>query len=188
MARLKTGPKIILIILAVALIIFGLRKGAEYGWIPTPGVMKALVPEKATLPDVKDALVQNVEPVALPGSGPASVRSTLIRGEIWEWNAQMGLIYANGGANTTKGSLMEKHGVNLSLIRQDDTGKMQEDLIACAREISNGASQCSETGRAGRTSIVQLGRHGRLARPAEVGADGQDHRDRDAHVPEYAAR
>jgi outer membrane protein OmpA-like peptidoglycan-associated protein len=67
----------------------------------------------------------------------------LIRGEIWEWNAQINLIYANGGATTTKGSLMEKHGVNLALIRQDDTGKMQEDLIACAREISSGSAQCS---------------------------------------------
>src|SRR3974377_1470969 len=143
MARLKTGPKIILIILLVVGFVFGLRKAAELGWIPTPGVMKALVPEKAVLPDVKEAMVQNVEPVPLPGSSPAYVSSTLIRGEIWEWNAQMNLIYANGGPATTKGSLMEKHGVNLMLIRQDDTGKMQEDLIACAREISNGSSQCS---------------------------------------------
>jgi OmpA-OmpF porin, OOP family len=143
MAHLKTGPKIILIILLVGGFVFGLRKAAELGWIPTPGVMKALVPDRAVLPDVKDALVQNVEPVALPGSTPASVPTTLVRGEIWEWNAQMNMIYANGGPSTTKGSLMEKHGVNLSLIRQDDTGKMQEDLIACAREISNGASQCS---------------------------------------------
>ena len=143
MARLKTGPKVILIVLAVVLFVVGLRKAAEYGWIPTPGVMKALVPEKAVLPDVRDALVQNVEPVTLPSSSPASVRTTLIRGEIWEWNAQIGMIYANGGAATTKGSLMEKHGANLSLIRQDDTGKMQEDLIACAREISNGSTQCS---------------------------------------------
>jgi len=143
MARLRTGPKIILIILAVVLFVFGLRKAAEYGLIPTPGVMKALVPEKAVLPDVRDALVQNVEPVPLPSATPANVTATLIRGEIWEWNAQMGLIYANGGAATTKGSLMEKHGVNLLLIRQDDTGKMQEDLIACAREISNGSPQCS---------------------------------------------
>jgi OmpA-OmpF porin, OOP family len=143
MARLKTGPKVVLIILLVVLFVFGLRKAAELGLIPTPGVMKALVPEKAVLPDVKDAMVQNVEPVPLPASSSANVRSTLIRGEIWEWNAQIGLIYANGGAATTKGSLMEKHGVNLALIRQDDTGKMQEDLIACAREISNGSSQCS---------------------------------------------
>ena len=147
MARLKTGPKVILIVLAVVLFVVGLRKAAEYGWIPTPGVMKALVPEKAVLPDVRDALVQNVEPVTLPSSSPASVRSTLVRGEIWEWNAQIGMIYANGGATTTKGSLMEKHGVNLLLLRQDDTGKMQEDLIACAREISNGSSQCSNGAR-----------------------------------------
>jgi len=143
MARLKTGPKIILIILLVVGFVYGLRKAAELGWIPTPGVMKALVPEKAALPDVKEALVQNVEPAPLPASTAANVRATLIRGEIWEWNAQINMIYANGGANTTKGSLMEKHDVNLSLIRQDDTGKMQEDLIACAREISNGSAQCS---------------------------------------------
>src|SRR5258708_33125242 len=55
----------------------------------------------------------------------------------------MGRINEKGGTATTKGSLMEKHGANLSLIRQDDTGKMQEDLIACAREISNGSAQCS---------------------------------------------
>lgn len=143
MARLKTGPKIMLIILLVVGFVFGLRKAAELGWIPTPGVMKALVPEKAVLPDVKDALVQNVEPAPLPTATPASVRATLVRGEIWEWNAQMNMIYANGGPTTTKGSLMEKHNVNLSLIRQDDTGKMQEDLIACARELANGSSQCS---------------------------------------------
>jgi len=143
MAHLKTGPKVILIILLVVGFVVGLRKAAELGWIPTPGVMKALVPEKAALPDVRDAQVQNVDPVPLPSSTPANVRATLIRGEIWEWNAQMGMIYANGGSTTTKGSLMEKHGVNLALIRQDDTGKMQEDLIACAREISNGSSQCS---------------------------------------------
>jgi len=143
MARLKAGPKIILIFLLVAGLVLGLRKAAELGWIPTPGVMKALVPEKAVLPDVKEAMVQNVEPVPLPAATPASVTSTLIRGEIWEWNAQMNLIYANGGSSTTKGSLMEKHGANLTLIRQDDTGKMQEDLIACAREISSGSAQCS---------------------------------------------
>ena len=55
----------------------------------------------------------------------------------------MGYIYANGGVNTTRNSLMEKHGVNLKLIRQDDTGQMQNDLIACAKELHDGADQCS---------------------------------------------
>lgn len=104
MAHLKAGPKIVLIVLLVVAFVFGLRKAAELGWIPTPGVMKALVPEKAVLPDVKEAMVQNVEPIALPASTAASIPATLIRGEIWEWNAQINMIYANGGAGTTKGS------------------------------------------------------------------------------------
>ena len=36
MARLKAGPKLILIILIVVGFVFGLRKAAELGWIPPP--------------------------------------------------------------------------------------------------------------------------------------------------------
>jgi OOP family OmpA-OmpF porin len=122
----------------------GYSKATYYGLIPTPGFMKASVPEKATLPDVRDAQkTVNVKQLEHPSSSIANVQSTLIRGAIWEWNSQMGLIYANGGAHSTKGSLMEKYGVNLVLYRQDDTNKMQEDLIACAKEIHDGAKQCS---------------------------------------------
>ena len=98
MARLKTGPKIILIILAVALFIFGLRKAAEYGWVPTPGVMKALVPEKATLPDVKDALVQNVEPVALPGFDEVDILVTVDLAQNNITNLEVVRIRRNNGA------------------------------------------------------------------------------------------
>jgi len=115
----------------------------HFGLIPQVGFMSALVPTKAVLPDVKDALVQNVVPVALPSSAESSVESILIRGSIWEWNSQMGLIFANGGGKTSKGSLMEKRGVNLLLTRQDDTVKMQEELLSCAKELSGGAKQCS---------------------------------------------
>ena len=141
--HIKPQAKAFLVILIVVVAIFGARFAAEHGWIPTPGIMKALVPQKAVLPDVKDAQVSNVNPVAMPLDTPASVQSTLIRGEIWEWNAQMGLLFANGGPTTTAGSLMAKRNVNLMLIRQDDTNKMQEDLIACAKELHDGATQCS---------------------------------------------
>jgi outer membrane protein OmpA-like peptidoglycan-associated protein len=144
MTRIKPQAKIFLIVIALVAVFFGLRTAAEHGLIPTPGVMKALVPQRAVLPDVKDAQVADVTPAALPSEGATQVAATSIRGAIWEWNAQMGFIYANGGAQTTKGSLMEKHGVNLTLYRQDDTGKMQEDLIACASELHDGATQCSK--------------------------------------------
>src|SRR5271168_685912 len=133
--HIKPQAKIFLVIVLVLGVVFGLRYAAENGLIPTPGIMKALVPQKANLPDVKDAQVQNVAPVALPSTSAAGVQSTLVRGAIWEWNAQMGLLFANGGASTTQGSLMAKRNVNLTLYRQDDTNKMQEELISCAKEI-----------------------------------------------------
>lgn len=143
MAQLKTGPKVALIIIGALGVVFGLREAASRGLIPTPGILKAVVPQHVVLPDVKDAQVANVDPQPLPSDSPTSVASTLIRGEIWEWNAQAGLIFANGGPSTTRGSLMEKHGVNLQLIRQDDTSQMQQDLISCAKEIHDGSNQCS---------------------------------------------
>lgn len=123
--------------------IFGLRTAMMIGLIKAPGIMKALVPERAVLPDLADAQVQNVNPISLPLFAPGNVTSTQIRGAIWEWNAQMGMIFANGGAKTSKNSILEKRNVNLVLYRQDDTIKMQEDLIACAKEIYDGAKQCS---------------------------------------------
>lgn len=153
MAKLKTGPKFLLVIVAVAVVLFGLRSAAEHGLIPTPGILKALVPQRAVLPDVKDALVTNVDPVLLPSEVPANAHATLVRLEVWEWNAQANLLYANGGPVTTKGSLMEKHGVNLQIVRQDDTNQMQADLITCAKELHDGASQCST----GANAIIVMG-------------------------------
>ena len=141
--KLKPGAKIILLLLIGLALFFGFRTAVSHGWIPAPGIMKSLVPSKANLPDLKEAAIPNVEPAAFPDAAPASVKAPLLRAEIWAWNAQMGFIYANGGPNTTRHSLMEKHGVNLKLVRQDDTSQMQNDLIACAKELHDGADQCS---------------------------------------------
>jgi outer membrane protein OmpA-like peptidoglycan-associated protein len=104
--------------------------------------MKAIVPKQASFDAARDSQ-GNAVAYHAPGSSQASIGSNLIIGEVWEWNAQMGLMLANGGPRTTSGSLMQQHNVNLQLVRQDDTNKMQEDLIACARELSGGAKQCS---------------------------------------------
>src|SRR5207245_5682143 len=63
--------------------------------------------------------------------------------ELLARNDQMNDIYANGGPDTTRNSVMEKHNVNVKLIPQDDSSQMQNDLIACAKELHDGASQCS---------------------------------------------
>src|SRR6266699_3838674 len=127
--RLKPGAKIILLLMIGAVLFFGFRTAVSRGWIPAPGIAKALIPSKAALPDLKEAVVANVEPAPYPEATAASVKAPLIRTEIWAWNAQMNYIYANGGPDTTRNSLMEKHGANVKLIRQDDTSQMHYVLI-----------------------------------------------------------
>ena len=67
-----------------------------------------------------------------------------VRFLVWAWNAQMGLMEANGGVQAAPGSLMCQNNVNLKLIRQDDTTKMQEELMAFATELSQGTPQPSK--------------------------------------------
>jgi hypothetical protein len=83
------------------------------------------VPPKANLPKTE-----------APATTAGCTNLPEIRMLIWAWNAQQGLLYANGGTQATDGSLMCKHGVNLALARQDDATQMQAELIKCATELS----------------------------------------------------
>jgi len=76
------------------------------------------------------------KPAAPPGPGCADKPE--VRFYHWAWNAQMGLILANGGKQATAGSLMCKHGVNLKLIREDNTDQMQALLATFAEGLKKG--------------------------------------------------
>ena len=141
--KIKKGPKIVLGILAIVGIIMLLKSPMVMSHLPS-NFQKAVKLGKVDMPNIQDAQIQNPpKPVPYPSTDTASVPATLIRAGIWEWNAQAGFLFANGGKQTTKGSLMEKYGVNLNIERQDDTGKMGEGLMACASELKDGAKQCS---------------------------------------------
>jgi OmpA-OmpF porin, OOP family len=141
MAQMKRGPKLVLLAAVVGVTFLGLRAGMSRGWIPTPGILRAIVPEKAALPEAKDAAVADVAPVAYPSSSYNGCADP-IRAEIWAWNSQMGWLYSNGGVDTAKGSIAEKHGVCLHFTRQDDTVQMRSDLTACANELKN-STECA---------------------------------------------
>jgi OmpA-OmpF porin, OOP family len=136
--HIKTTP--ILIIAAIAALGLG-KLAMSMGWISL-GILQSRDVAKAQLPDVKDAQVTDVQPISYPTSTPNNCGDSVIRSEIWAWNAQMGWLYSNGGIDTTKGSIAEKHGVCLHFTRQDDTKQMQNDLLACAKELQN-STECS---------------------------------------------
>lgn len=134
--RMKTLPKVLLGGVVCALLFFGLRYLVTSGIIPMPGG-KAEVPKVAALPVISDVVTGGSVPAAAMPSKKAVGKGHPIRMQIWAWNAQMGLLFANGGARSTDGSLMASHGVDLSLTREDDTEKMAGSLIAFATALKS---------------------------------------------------
>ena len=156
MPRLKPQAKLFLIVVVAGGAVFGLRAAMQHGLIPTPGIMKSIVASRVTLPPQEEAQVANVQALPYPSTSPANVAATHVQFDVWEWNAMYSLIYANGGPDTTKGSLMEKYGVNLTLHREDSNSQMKADLLACAKQLHDGEKTCSS----GAAAIVVMGDSG----------------------------
>lgn len=120
---------------------------AHLGYAPGTKIKEAEVAKSFDLPaDAGVAVADdpNVTPVSLPSAKPANLPGTPIRINIWAWNAQMGLIFANGGPATTSGSLMEKHKVKLQITRQDDTEKSKPEQIKFAQLLAKGGADPTE--------------------------------------------
>jgi outer membrane protein OmpA-like peptidoglycan-associated protein len=150
MARQLTPlGRVLLVVCGLSLLGYGLHKYGVFDrvremageLVPEAKRRDSVVPERADLPDAPDSASTastRVVPVAMPGTGPGCAQQPEVRMLIWAWNSQMGAMFANGGAQSTRGSIMCEQGVNLRFIRQDDVSKMQEDLITFANELSRG--------------------------------------------------
>jgi len=142
--RIKKAPFAVLILAVVG--IFGLRYAYNNGYLSAASSGPAVVPTVAALPtDTAVVVPQAVVPILpLPSTAPAAVQGPKLRALGMAWNAQASLALANGGPETTQGSLMEKNGVNLTFTRQDDCMEMQTQLIAFAKSLHDGNPQPTE--------------------------------------------
>lgn len=144
--KIKPAGKI-----AAVLVVAGLAFGAYQlfsggkglgSLIPSKQGMGSVDVETVPLPTVPTAKpISDVGEIGMPSDRVAAASNTQVRWLHWAWNAHMGLMFANGGPETTVGSLMAGRGVNLKLTRQDDAVKMQEALVAFAQELKNGNPQ-----------------------------------------------
>jgi len=91
--------------------------------------------------EVTDKDVNNVTTSAelpLPSADISNSDKPLVRIGGYAWNAQSGIIVANGGTKTTKGSLMEQNGINLELIRQDWLSELRNLQLKFIEEFDKG--------------------------------------------------
>lgn len=136
------SPKVKIVAgLAVAAVVYGV--GVRYNLVPGAQKQASAVPQAVELSNEAPPEAGSTAPVsnialALPTSGAAAVKQPQVRWNIWAWNAQMGLLLANGGPSTTKGSAMEKQGVSLKLARQDDTNQSQGEQVKFATSLAGG--------------------------------------------------
>lgn len=98
---------------------------------------------KVVVPDAPESSLSGTAAVKnpLPTATPASVNGPTITWYEMAWNSQTNLNLANGGPVTTKGSLMEKAGINLKIVRQDDCMKSCAEMSKHIEEYAQGKTK-----------------------------------------------
>ena len=126
----------------VLIVVAGAAFGLYRSWdkiAPGAASKDSVTPAKVDLPTngtTGTALTQTDFKVA--GDNPGCTNDPEVRVLGYAWNAQQGMLLANGGPQATQGSLMCEHNVNLKWARQDDNSKLQEALVSFATALSRG--------------------------------------------------
>lgn len=133
--KLTTFSELLIVIAGIAVILGGV-------YYLSPGI-KTAVSKQLDGIDLNQTDVNNVTnaaKIALPSTEISTevADKPLVKIGAYAWNAQSGIIVSNGGPKTTKGSLMEKNGVNLEIIRQDWLSELRNMQMKFIEEFDKG--------------------------------------------------
>jgi OOP family OmpA-OmpF porin len=143
--KLKPIPKIVLVLGGLFLAYTGIGR---LGYLPAPQFIKSQQVEKFEVPTAAEedapasaAIVPASASVSTAGAVRAPGDVPEIRFRHYAWNSHAGVILANQGKTTRRGSIMQQHGVNLRLIRTDSNDVLMAEVIAFVTELKNGNPQ-----------------------------------------------
>ena len=135
---MTTRGKFLIGALLVALLYFGINKlvssGAVFKKAETPSVLLSSIELPTATGGTGATAVAPLAP--LPGTAPAD-KGTPVVWEVMAWNSQMAGMLANGGPRSTMGSSLAANGLDVQIVRQDDTSKMQADLVKNALDLQS---------------------------------------------------
>jgi outer membrane protein OmpA-like peptidoglycan-associated protein len=128
-------------ILIIGLLAVGAFFGARWYQNKPKDVGEAQKIGNVTLPDEATASLSGNAAIKLPfPSSKLTSKANLLDIEMQDmaWQAQLSTIYANGGAQTTEGSLYESVGLNVTIKRQDDCFQSRDEFIKSVRDYKDG--------------------------------------------------
>ena len=133
--KIKTSGKVVMILVVLATIF-----AAKVGWWdkrPREAKQSQEI-GRVALPDAPEAsLAGQAMMLPLPAPKESVNGGTKIVWKIMAWNSQFPLMYANGGAVTTQGSLLDKAKLQVDISRQDDCFKSLADIVKFAQDYKD---------------------------------------------------
>jgi OmpA-OmpF porin, OOP family len=133
--KVKTSGKVVMILVVLGAIF----AAKTFWWDKRPQEAKQSQDiGRVALPDAPEAsLVGSATMLPLPTEEQSVNGGTKIVWKIMAWNSQFPLMYANGGAYTTKNSLLDKNKLQVEIVRQDDCFKSLADIVKFAQDYKS---------------------------------------------------
>lgn len=137
--KIKPAGRLFIIGVLAVIAFFGIQ-----WWRKQPKqVEKSQEVGKISLPDAPEASLSGIAATKneLPSTTQASNGGLRIDHYEMTWAAQTAFNYANGGEWTTKGSLFDKAGLDIHIIRQDDDAKSQQIMAKWIKDYHDGVTK-----------------------------------------------
>ena len=133
---IKPLPRLLLIAGVIGAAVIGINRYVDlssFGKVHA----SAAVPAAIELPVTLAAAASTAPAVSHLAAANGKLRTRML---VLPWNAEIAIHYANGDVTTAPGSLMARHGVQLTLERQDDYAQMVAEQAVFASEVARGVA------------------------------------------------